>query len=240
MTLTTDDSKRADISKIHSEINQILNQRYNLIAVTITIFGFFLVALTQKDKYKLEVPFVSNVFVIAFFFLTILITLNYLTRILTRQFYLLRTYLRYKKYSEWESDYAKFRDYEKDKMKISSFGYSESQRFLYVLMGLLIILISFIDQFLGQEFEPTSLKIWIGPVIYFLTTILYYFSITSITAKLLKKFDDEVLIQRWNDFLNSTDNNQPKCNDNKHKPDFTTTHFEMQYYYCIFQGCERK
>ncbi len=210
MTSTKDDFIKADISKIHSEINQILNQRYNLIAVTITVFGFFIVALTQKDKYTFDVPFVTNVFIIAFFILIILATLNYFTRILTRQFYILRTYLMYKKYSFWELDYKIFRDYEKEKVQIRSYGYSESQRFLYILLGLLIIIISFIDQFVEQEFEPTNPRNWIGPLIYFLTTVAYYFFITLITDKLLKKFDDEELTNRWKDVLDTTDDGNVK------------------------------
>ncbi|MEQ1587539.1 MAG: hypothetical protein ABL895_16765 [Cyclobacteriaceae bacterium] len=214
MPITSEDFQKADVSKIHSEINQILNQRYNLIAVTITIFGFFLAALTQKDKYKLELPYVSNVFIIAFCVLIILLTLNYFTRILTRQFYILRTYLIVKGYSEWESDYVLFRKPEnKNGMSRSPYGYSKSQKFLYLLLGLLIIAISFVDQFLGQEFEPMSPGNLIGPGIYVLVAGFYYLTIGWITEKLLKNFDDQKFIIRWQKILGKGNNQSDESND---------------------------
>ena len=139
MIINDGEVKKADIAKIHSEINQILNQRYNFIAIAITIFGFFIASFNFKEKLHISIPYLDNGCIITIVFLFILSTINYFISILTRQFYILRNYLIVNNFSFWERDYSKFIE------KHLSVSYTKSLRILLLLLGILMLFISFCD-----------------------------------------------------------------------------------------------
>lgn len=230
MPLTNEDKIKADISKIHGEINQILNQRYNLIAVTMTLFGLFLGALTQKDKFNFDIPLVSNVFVLSFFFLILLIVLAYVTRNLTRQFYVLRAYLIKQEYSIWESHYSAFRSSK------NKYGYTETQRKLFGILGFLVLLITFIDQFLGRSIDPSILQNWIGPGVYILTFIFYIVFIFVLTNRKSKSLNESSIISRW-DFLKNTSSESTDTEINSLDVEF---HSQMRILKEVFEKLQKQ
>ncbi len=182
---------KSDVTKIHSEINQILNQRYNFIAIAITIFGFFVTSFNFKDK----LHFSDNGLAITIVFLVILSILNYFIAILTRQFRLLRTYLIVKKLSNWESDYSNFVN------KNKGAGYTSSLRFLLVILGLGMLFVSFLEQYSSMSFD---IRIWsylYGPGLYMLIGLIYLLIVFVLADKFAGNSQEEELIKKWEGVL---------------------------------------
>jgi len=191
---------KSDVTKIHSEINQILNQRYNFVAIAITIFGFFVTSFNFKDK----LHFSDNGLAITIVFLVILSILNYFIAILTRQFRLLRTYLIVKELSDWESDYSKFVN------KNKSAGYTASLRFLLVILGLGMLIVSFLEQYSSMSFDVKVLSYLYGSGWYLLIALMYLLIVFILADKFVGNSQEEELIEKWKEVFGSPNSKKDK------------------------------
>lgn len=190
------DTEKADASKIHSEINQILNQRYNFISIAITLFGFFIASFNFKDKLHFSNSQIDNGFFITAIFLFIFSILNYFVCILTRQFHTLRVYLSVYKLSDWESNYSEY-------VKLNpSFTYSKSLRFIFWLLGLLMICISFYDQYSIMLFKLEKDSHYFGPICYLIMMVVFTFIIFILCDKISKNIDEDKIRSKWESIKN--------------------------------------
>ncbi|MBV9248333.1 MAG: hypothetical protein JO227_03675 [Acetobacteraceae bacterium] len=119
-----------DIRKIHSEINQIVNQRFLVTTAAITVFGVVFSQMIPKEfahtRESMPLILIEEVLL-----LTILFTLFYLSLLLRNSLRLFATYLVAKGVSAWESDWKKLRSNSR------IYLYTHSYTYMFMLLGLL-------------------------------------------------------------------------------------------------------
>lgn len=194
MRETLNDVEKADLSKIHSEINQIMNQRTNLIVLIITLFGFFMAAIANKEHFRLKICTVDTQFFLAVFFLGILLSLSYIARSLTRQFYILRSYLLVYGYSKWEGNYQEYRKVHEG---FSKFGYSKTLRIIFFVLGSIVLLIAFADEFFSQKLDFSPGLNYIAPLLYVLIGVIYFNLVYKMYHALEHKNYELMILENW-------------------------------------------
>ncbi|NBB31798.1 hypothetical protein [Cellulophaga sp. BC115SP] len=197
------DSEKADLAKIHAEINQILNQRYNLVILTITVFGLFMASLTQKDKFNLEIYTIKYEFFLVLFFLGVLTYLSIITSGLTKQFYILRAYLISAELSDWEINFEKFR---RNEMKREHFGYSKTTRYIFFIIGITILCVGYLNQFIKQKIDFAAAQNFLAPLLYLVIGVVYVWFIYIIYYPLEQKEREKRLLDSWRIILNNENN----------------------------------
>lgn len=191
------DIQKADIAKIHAEINQILNQRYSFITTSMTVFGFFLTAIIFRDKINLCLPNSDNTFLIAFAFIFILGTINYFIAILTRQYRMLRQYLVVNGYSVWEISYGKFN---RNKKRVE---YTESLRLFLFMLGCIMAVLSIVIQYGHLKIKISLDSMMLGPILHILLIIFYGFFIFYLSDYITGNSKESQIKQEWDNICNS-------------------------------------
>src|SRR5574341_1837862 len=120
--MNQDDIDKADLQKIHNEINQIVNQRFVITTVAIAFFGVIVTLMNPKNNQIVDSENVAFIFIAS-----ILLTLSLLfffsySYWLKRQLRIFTTYLLVKKISNWERDWS---EYTRCTVKIPIIGHTK-------------------------------------------------------------------------------------------------------------------
>jgi len=116
-----------DAKKLHAEINQIENQRFNLTTAALTIFGVVTAWLIPRDPTLLRGEVGRFACLGSIFLQTLLLVIfvvNHKFRLVTRT---IACYLVLKHASQWEMDWNRFRGK-------GDYGYSEWQVTLFIVL----------------------------------------------------------------------------------------------------------
>ena len=120
-----------DLKKLHSEVNQVVNQRHLITTLAITIFGVIAAWLIPREPQQSGMPVGGFAFVGSLLMLTILFLLFLYSHLLKRMLRIFSTYLRVTAKSDWEDDWRKFRH------EGSYWGYTKPQTVLFLALGVI-------------------------------------------------------------------------------------------------------
>ena len=120
-----------DKQKIHSEVNQIVNQRLLLTTLAVTIFGAMIAWLIPKTPPTQSIPVGGFVYIASVLLTVVLFALFLLSHHLTYMLRLFTTYLDETGSSNWENDWSSYRD------KFTYLGYTKPQSLVFLLLGVL-------------------------------------------------------------------------------------------------------
>ena len=161
---------KEDVNKILNEINQILNQRFQLTISAITVFGVFIALAIPKDlgpnqlpKSTTEFLFAAPILLLIFLFLLFLYA-HYLNRMIN----ILSTYLRVNRKSKWENDFVIFRGRK-------GVGYSRIEHIISLLLGIITSSFPFILCYvtgLNYPASPMAVNLLIHSGILYMIIIL--------------------------------------------------------------------
>jgi hypothetical protein len=127
-----------DQRKIHAEINQIVNQRFTIATLSVTVFGVILAWLLPSKNIPEPGALVSKyTFLISYLLAAILFLLFLLTHYLTSMLRVMSTYLAETKSSNWEIDWKKYRDNFKYR------GYTKPLSMMFLVLGELSLCIPY-------------------------------------------------------------------------------------------------
>lgn len=145
------DIDRADLAKLHSEVNQFRNHEFLICSFALALVGSTVSALSQSPLTGLAILFV--LFGLYVWLLTIMDSRSRVT-----------TFLRASRNSYWENRYRKFAD-TPDLGKFFTWGQRNAATVIFVVLGLVIPLIAFRDGFeacLPPRQDCFPLWHWIG------------------------------------------------------------------------------
>ena len=161
--------KDEDVRKLHAEINQIINQRFLLTTLAVTVFGAIVAWLIPKER---QCPPEVSLFTYAgsSLLLTLLFVLFFFLHRLRAMSKTLAAYLILTDKSEWEKAWAKYR-------KKPYYGYTEVQATVFLF---LIVLAASLPYLIGCGFglEPNergALFTKLLGAVYFITVCLMAF-----------------------------------------------------------------
>jgi hypothetical protein len=119
-----------DVAKLHAEVNQIVNQRFLLTTLGITILGIVGGWLFMKHETLMEEGQIGGiVYAVSALLLALLFMLFYFGQMLYGKLRIYTSYLYVTKGSNWEQDWKEFREGRK------YIGYRKAQSFVYLLLG---------------------------------------------------------------------------------------------------------
>jgi|GEM_PF-2380695 len=179
-----------DIRTVHSEIKQIINQRYSILTISITLLGLFITCITQIDKLGISNLFLEPAYFFGVFFLILLLLLNLYARILTKQLMTLSCFLTVQNFSTYEKFWGLY-----PRTKLT--GYSYSQKLYFYILSILIISVCFLFT-LSSESQFTFTNLFTAIISY-----VAYISILEITNKIIlnKRIINQIR-KNWEDVLN--------------------------------------
>lgn len=154
---------KEDQHKIHAEVNQIVNQRFFITTLAITIFAGMVAWLIPKQAPCPETAIGTFTFIASILITIVLFALFLLTHHLTRMLRLFTTYLDVTDTSQWEKDWVNYRN------RFRYFGYTKAQTIIFILLGIM----STGFPFLLWAAHPYSLEPRTGAVACFVIGILY-------------------------------------------------------------------
>lgn len=120
-----------DKQKIHSEVNQIVNQRILLTILSVTIFGAMVAWLIPKTSPSQAASVGGFVYIASVLLTVVIFALFLLSHHLTNMLRLFTTYLVETGSSNWENDWSSYRD------KFGYFGYTKPQSLVFLILGAL-------------------------------------------------------------------------------------------------------
>ncbi|MDL2305090.1 hypothetical protein LJC72_07100 [Bacteroides sp. OttesenSCG-928-D19] len=184
-----------DIRTIHAEIKQIINQRYSIITVSITLLGLFITCITQVEKLGINNLFAEPAYFIGLFFLLLLLLMNLYTRILTKQLMTLSCFLVVFDLSTYEKYWGL---YPRTKMT----GYSHIQKMFFYILAILILVICFLYTYSVEEY------ICLQNVLSFFTLLILYIVVLELTNKMIiNKKVIERIKNNWKETIENNDEN---------------------------------
>ena len=162
MTLQGPDPE--DKRKIHSEVNQIVNQRLSLTILSVTVFGAMLAWLTPKNPPTPTSGVGSFAYIGALLLVIVLFALFLLTHHLSYMLRIFTTYLDETGSSYWEKDWALFRS------RFQYMGYTKPQSIIFLVLGTAA---AGYPLLLSAAYSLTLEPIW-GTFICIIVGILYF------------------------------------------------------------------
>jgi hypothetical protein len=194
---------KEDISKINSEICQIINQRYLLTTFAITTFGIIIAWLIPKTSEGAGANppiFYYAGSILLIFILSALYVFNYCLKGMVRIF---STYLQVTGSSGWEQNWQTYRDkntkgiinHKYLTLKYSKYwGYTKAQTVIFLVLGFLAFIFPIsIIYFSGPNFQ-TSVEFWAH-----LTISVVYMIIVLLTGFLGFLDPEKKAMERWNE-----------------------------------------
>jgi len=137
-----------DERKIHSEINQIVNQRITITTLAVTIFGVVIAWVIPSKNELDKIDIIEFTFFATYLLVVILFFLFLLTHHLTYMLRLLTSYLIETKKSYWEIDWDLYRN------KFKYWGYTKPIAVIFLLLGFISLLTPFfISSVFDLQFE---------------------------------------------------------------------------------------
>ena len=172
-----------DKSKIHSEVNQIVHQRFLLCTAAITLFGVVIAWLIPKSPLPEGSPIGCLYFYVSTLLSILLFSIFILYISLKRMLRVFTTYLIVTDSSNWEKDYQRFR-------KSPYQAYTKPQTFVFLILnGVAILFPHFLGLIYSLSFKPTMglcIQLSVGFI-----TILFMFGMGF-----LRWFDNEESVRR--------------------------------------------
>ena len=178
-----------DQRKLHAEVNQIVNQRFLLSTLAVTLYGAIaawgLPRSPIPSDTDLGLPYIAAIILI--FVLSMLYAASYDMRSYLR---LLTTYLEIAGDSKWERHWAKYRD------ENSYFGYTAVQSAFFAILGILTLAYPILVEYhfrshVGSRWE---LNVLIGLLVAYLCLVI------GLGFRSTKKLESR-LRQRWHDIV---------------------------------------
>ena len=161
-----------DLRKLHSEINQIINQRFQLATAAITIFGVVVAWLLPNEQKSAGSSVGSFTFAGSLLILILLSLLFALSRLLTGMLRVISTYLIVTDGSSWENDWQHYRE------EGAHLGYTRPQSIVFFVVGLLATAVPFlIAWFYSLTLEPSvgSYLVVICGLLYLAAVVIFGF-----------------------------------------------------------------
>lgn len=157
-----------DLRKIHSEVNQITNQRFLVMTLAITVFGVITAWLLPKSTPMAGQPVGAPVWVISVIHCLLLFALFFLQTLLKNTLRLFTTYLVVMEASPWEMDWKTFRGHR------TYAAYGKPMTLVFLLLS---IFAGFMPFLLAVAYELTLFPpaaMWVHIVIASLTVLLIF------------------------------------------------------------------
>lgn len=154
---------KQDIQKIHSEVNQLVNQRLSLTTLAVTIFGAIIAWSIPKSPLVPGADIGAFVYATTTLLILILFSLFLLTHHLTYMLRIFTTYLDESNASNWERDWAAFRAMHK------YWGYTKPQALIFLVLGILSTAFPFVLAFVYSA----NLKPHLGIIVCLSVGVLY-------------------------------------------------------------------
>jgi hypothetical protein len=177
--------KLEDIRKIHAEINQLVNQRFVLTTLAVTVFGLISTWGIPKEPLTSGTDLGWFRYMVAILTLVVLFGLYFLMHRLMGMLRILSTYLVATDSSNWEKDWALYRTR-------PYFAYTKAQAYTFVLLGILAAALPFLVSFAYH----LTLKPCAGLAVTVGLAILYQIAIIGMAF--YKWLDPEsAALERW-------------------------------------------
>ena len=139
-----------DVEKIHSEVNQLVNQRFILCTLAITIFCVFVAWLIPRNVPKAQSTVGGFVYIVSILLSLMIFTIGLLHNLLKGMMRVFTSYLVVTEKSAWEIDWERYR-------KDPYFGYSKAQTIVFLVLNIFAVLFPFIFAIVySQSLEPTE------------------------------------------------------------------------------------
>ncbi|MCK9382010.1 MAG: hypothetical protein M0P95_13235 [Sulfuritalea sp.] len=140
-----------DLRKIHGEVAQLINQRFLVTTLSITLFGVVTAWVLSKVPSTAGQPVGGLVYALSILHIALLLVLFGLQHSLKRMLRMFSTYLVVTEASEWEQDWKTFR------AEMNYFGYSKPIAFVYLFMSLVVCVLPLgLVEFYGLTYAPFS------------------------------------------------------------------------------------
>lgn len=161
-----DDQERAlligpnsdDLKKIHAEVNQLVNQRFVLTTLAITVFSVVTALLIPKGTPQAGAPVGGLTFLLCTILSMVLFSLFLLSHLLKGMLRVFTTYLDVTGSSDWEKDWAKFR-------RTSYLGYTRPQSLVFLILNFFATVYPLIlSTVFSQVLEPAP-GAWIAGIL---------------------------------------------------------------------------
>lgn len=202
LLMNTTEYEKYDCKKLHSEITQIVSQRFQLTTLALVLFAGVCGWLTQAVVVKQEVnaTLVGSVSVLLIIVLSLLF---FYSTLLTGILRVYSVYLDLKFKSSWERDWKKYRAHARSRRY---WGYSKASAAVFFVVGLLsfgypLILFWFVTLNQTHRFQMTPI-LWIALVL----LVLYLSAVVYITARRYRYFDEELFWLNWKEVISSNSN----------------------------------
>ena len=127
-----------DIKKIHSEINQIVNQRFYLLTVAITAFGVILSLIIPREHPTPGSEVDPKLYLLSILILIVFSSIYYFIQRLVSMLRIFSSYLITTCSSNWEKDWSKYRN------KFNYIGYTKPQTGIFILFGVIATILPFL------------------------------------------------------------------------------------------------
>lgn len=149
MSLTGPDAE--DVRKLHGEINQLVNQRYLVTSLAITVFGVITAWLIPRETPRAGEPLGSFAFAGSTLLLALLFLLCAFSHQLEGMLRAYTSYLHVTGKSGWEKDWARYRK------ECRPFAYTQSQTLVFAVLGLVAAAFPVVSaRTYGLRLEPAS------------------------------------------------------------------------------------
>jgi hypothetical protein len=198
MTLRVDKKEYLDIQKIHTEINQIVNQRYLITALAVTIFGvigawLFPQQFSVIDQNSISISFFGLIVLVLILIILFSVNIN-----LKQMLRCLTAYLIKSDNSIWEKHWQIYRREKK-------YTYTKGIALIFSFLGIITLLYPFFIGFYNGSIN-FSLHIDITKLnlifIVYSSFIGFYFALIIMTS-LFGMFDNEDSeLRKWDEILN--------------------------------------
>jgi hypothetical protein len=156
-----------DVRKIGLEINQIVNQRFLITTLAITMFGVMIAWMIPKTTPTQGDPIGGITFSLAILLSLLLFALYLWSHFLKQMLRIFTTYLIETESSNWEIDWQAFR-------KTPHFTYTKIQTILFLLLNVVACVSPFMfSAIFSLKPEPLSGAVFCGIVGAITTTVIY-------------------------------------------------------------------
>lgn len=182
-TMALEKPNTTDLSKIHAEVNLLIQQRFLLMSLAITLFGVVSTWSISKDPLAPGSPLGSFPFIASLLILILLFVLYLVNHFLLERIRTLTTYLVVTETSSWEKDFERFRAWK-------YFGYTKSQSLVFIVLGTISTLFPFLLAFI----QDLKIEMVTSGWILLCCGILYVIFVFGMGF--LKWFDNEEDIKR--------------------------------------------
>jgi len=125
-----------DVAKLHSEVNQIENQRFLLTTLAITVFGVIASILVSKTVPPATPTVGGFAYLGSVLLLAVLGVIYLYGYLLKRVLRIYTAYLKVTKQSMWEEDYSRYRRWLGSNSRWH-WGYDQGQTLIFALLGLM-------------------------------------------------------------------------------------------------------